>query len=212
MNKLANHHRASLCRAAVHGMRRLRKPHPRGCRRHTPTAHGRHRRQHHSRLHPHGRRAATTARPELHRRGGAARRCHHRRRGRRQHAGRARHPGALAAQPAGRCPRHHARHERRGPAARPRPSPGQRRRHCQRMAQGAAGAGGAALLGRRRRSVARGLGLRSAQALAAARGARFVDAYTASRSDWLCHPTDHHPCEAAHREIGAMVRTAAFAP
>ena len=50
------------------------------------------------------------------------------------------------------------------------------------------------------------------RALAAARGARFVDAYTASRSDWLCHPTDHHPCEAAHREIGAMVRAAAFAP
>jgi lysophospholipase L1-like esterase len=48
--------------------------------------------------------------------------------------------------------------------------------------------------------------------LAAERGARFVDAYAATRSDWLCHPTDRHPCEAAHREIGALVRLAAFAP
>ena len=48
--------------------------------------------------------------------------------------------------------------------------------------------------------------------LAAERGARFVDAYAATRSNWLCHPTDRHPCEAAHREIGAMVRSAAFAP
>jgi lysophospholipase L1-like esterase len=48
--------------------------------------------------------------------------------------------------------------------------------------------------------------------LAASRGAGFVDLYAASRPDWFCHPTDRHPCEAAHREIGALVRLAAFAP
>lgn len=43
------------------------------------------------------------------------------------------------------------------------------------------------------------------RALAAARGARFVDAFASSRPEWLCHPVDKHPCEVAHREIGKMV-------
>jgi hypothetical protein len=41
--------------------------------------------------------------------------------------------------------------------------------------------------------------------LAGQRGARFVDLFAASRPAWLCHPTDRHPCAAAHREMGAMV-------
>jgi lysophospholipase L1-like esterase len=41
--------------------------------------------------------------------------------------------------------------------------------------------------------------------LAGQRGARFVDLFGASRPEWLCHPTDRHPCAAAHREMGAMV-------
>ena len=46
------------------------------------------------------------------------------------------------------------------------------------------------------------------QALANSRGARFVDAYAASRTDWLCLPPDPHPCAPAHREMGALVRSA----
>lgn len=45
-----------------------------------------------------------------------------------------------------------------------------------------------------------------AQALLA--GAVFVDLHGASRPDWYCHPTDHHPCAPAHREIGALVAEA----
>ncbi|MDI4633283.1 SGNH/GDSL hydrolase family protein [Pelomonas sp. V22] len=45
------------------------------------------------------------------------------------------------------------------------------------------------------------------RAFAEESGARFVDLYAASRSDWFCHPTDHHPCANAHREIGALIRS-----
>ena len=43
------------------------------------------------------------------------------------------------------------------------------------------------------------------RALANANGWQMVDLYATSRSDWLCHPTDPHPCEAAHREMGVAV-------
>lgn len=46
------------------------------------------------------------------------------------------------------------------------------------------------------------------QALANSRGAQFVDAYAASRAEWLCLPPDPHPCAPAHREMGALVRGA----
>lgn len=46
--------------------------------------------------------------------------------------------------------------------------------------------------------------------LANSRGAVFVDLYAASlqAERWYCHPLDRHPCAAAHREMGALVRSA----
>lgn len=51
---------------------------------------------------------------------------------------------------------------------------------------------------------------RDLQALAAETGSRFVDAYAASlaRPGWQCTVNNRHPCEPAHREIGAMVLAA----
>ena len=48
------------------------------------------------------------------------------------------------------------------------------------------------------------------RALAGSRAARYVDLYAASVATpgWLCHPVDHHPCAAAHREIGRMILSA----
>lgn len=48
------------------------------------------------------------------------------------------------------------------------------------------------------------------QVMALVKGAQIVDAYTHSLTaqGWQCHPADHHPCEPAHRAIGALITTA----
>ena len=50
---------------------------------------------------------------------------------------------------------------------------------------------------------------RDLQALAADTGSRFVDAYTPSLTRrWQCTVNNRHPCENAHREIGALILAA----
>lgn len=50
---------------------------------------------------------------------------------------------------------------------------------------------------------------RDLQALAAATGSRYVDAYTPSLTrNWQCTINNRHPCEGAHREIGALILAA----